>query len=85
MVHSPLHIKQQDWEQAFGAEISGIIVDYQPLVNQNDPTNYCAETLCVVPILFVVYKVANGRYCRRGCVAGQVLLCFKGTQTKLMD
>ena len=26
MVHSPLHIKQQDWEQAFGAEISGIFV-----------------------------------------------------------
>ena len=26
MIHWPLHIKQQDWEQAFGAEISGIFV-----------------------------------------------------------
>ena len=26
MVHAPLHIKQQDWEQAFGTEISGIVV-----------------------------------------------------------
>ena len=29
MVHSPLHTKQEDWEQAFGAEISGIIVVYK--------------------------------------------------------
>ena len=78
MIHWPLHIKQQDWEQAFGAEISGIFVvnkiisDWssldtidRSLLTPRQPKrsrNYCAETLYVVPILFVVYKVANSCY-----------------------